>query len=143
MGELLKELKSQNAAGHSWGEIAGNLYPSEDREYMRVILYRIANDDYYPTSNKVRARLNIPLLRTVEECPDCNTVHINRCPKVEGKEIPNLNHNSIVVLVGPGDIPPGAQAIAARPCPCDQWFIPNTPTRRKCFICSPFKGKVK
>jgi hypothetical protein len=47
------------------------------------------------------------------------------------------------VVVIEGRVPAGSQAIAAEQCPCGQWFISNHPRRRKCFICSPYKRRVK
>lgn len=46
-----------------------------------------------------------------------------------------------VVVIGGGDIPPGAQVVSALRCACGQWFVPNHPRRRRCFICSPFRGR--
>lgn len=47
-----------------------------------------------------------------------------------------------VQLITDGQIPPGSQAISAKKCiDCPQWFIPNNPNRKRCFICSPFRGK--
>lgn len=44
-----------------------------------------------------------------------------------------------------GSIPDGSQSLGARQCPnekCNhQWFIPNSPRRRKCFLCSPYRSK--
>jgi hypothetical protein len=39
-------------------------------------------------------------------------------------------------------IPNGTIALKASVCHrCDQYFISNHPRRRKCFICSPFRGR--
>ncbi len=48
-----------------------------------------------------------------------------------------------VYVVTGGEVPPGAQVVSAMQCECGQWFIPNTPSRRRCFICSPYKKKRK
>jgi hypothetical protein len=45
------------------------------------------------------------------------------------------------VVVISGAVPPGSQAIAAKQCACCRWFISNHPRRKRCFICSPYKGK--
>lgn len=46
--------------------------------------------------------------------------------------------SSVVVMAG--DVPAGSQALAAMQCGCGQWFIPNHPRRKRCFVCSPYKG---
>jgi len=46
---------------------------------------------------------------------------------------------TIVVITG--EVPAGSQAIAAQRCECGQHFISNHPRRRKCFICSAYRGK--
>jgi len=38
-------------------------------------------------------------------------------------------------------IPAGAQVLMAQFCECGRAFIPNTPKRKKCFICSKYRGK--
>lgn len=49
-----------------------------------------------------------------------------------------------VLVMGGSEIPPGAQVIAtAERCDCGQWFIPNHPARRRCFICSPYRRRKK
>lgn len=48
-----------------------------------------------------------------------------------------------VYVVTGGEVPPGAQVVSASRCDCGQWFIPNAPNRRKCFICSPYKKRRK
>ena len=40
-----------------------------------------------------------------------------------------------------GEIPHGAQALGAMRCECGMPFISNHPRRRRCFICSPYRGK--
>jgi hypothetical protein len=52
-----------------------------------------------------------------------------------------LPFQSTVIVIGGGDIPDGAQVIRALQCHCGQWFVPNHPLRRQCFICGPFRGK--
>lgn len=47
------------------------------------------------------------------------------------------------VIVVLGEVPPGAQTIAARLCSCGQWFIANHPRRSHCFICRPYKESKK
>jgi hypothetical protein len=47
-------------------------------------------------------------------------------------------YHQVVVIAG-GEVPPGTQVISALQCECEQWFIPNTPNRKRCFICSPFR----
>jgi len=43
-----------------------------------------------------------------------------------------------------GAIPPGTQSRGALYCKdCGGPFIPNHPRRKKCFECSPFKGRRK
>lgn len=50
---------------------------------------------------------------------------------------------STVIVVGGASIPPGAQVVSAARCECGQWFVSNSPRRKRCFICSPFRGKGK
>jgi hypothetical protein len=44
------------------------------------------------------------------------------------------------VVAMEGEIPDGAQVIKASLCECGQYFISNHPRRKRCFICSPFRG---
>ena len=46
-----------------------------------------------------------------------------------------------VVLIGEGELPDGAQTIRAIQCSCGQWFIPNHPRRKHCFICRPYRRR--
>ena len=48
-----------------------------------------------------------------------------------------------IVIVGPGVVPPGTQVITAEQCSCGAWFIPNHPRRRRCFVCSPYRGRKR
>jgi len=50
---------------------------------------------------------------------------------------------STVVVVGGESIPDGAQVYRADVCPCGQWYISNHPRRKRCFICSPYRRRVK
>ncbi len=60
-----------------------------------------------------------------------------------GKKIRGLlglpAESSVVVMAG--EVPAGSQAVAALQCECGQWFIANHPRRRRCFVCSPYKGR--
>lgn len=40
-----------------------------------------------------------------------------------------------------GAVPDGTQVAAATRCSCGRWFVSNHPRRKRCFICSPYKGK--
>lgn len=42
-----------------------------------------------------------------------------------------------------GDIPDGTVSLGAMRCQCGQWFISNHPRRRKCFVCSPYRGRKR
>ena len=53
-----------------------------------------------------------------------------------GLEMPDAT-----VTVVSGEIPHGAQALGAMRCECGMPFISNHPRRRRCFICSPHRGK--
>ncbi|HMN11816.1 MAG TPA: hypothetical protein PKD55_05770 [Bellilinea sp.] len=46
---------------------------------------------------------------------------------------------SVVVVYGV--VPDGAQVLQAERCQCGQYFIPNHPRRRKCFMCSPYRKR--
>ena len=48
-------------------------------------------------------------------------------------------HITVVI----GHVPEGTMSIGALQCECGQWFISNSGNRRKCFMCSPYKGKKK
>ena len=48
---------------------------------------------------------------------------------------------SVVVVYG--EVPDGAQVLQAQRCQCGQFFISNHPRRMKCFICSPYRKRVK
>lgn len=143
MIELIQKANSLNDAGRSWGEIAAEMYPDRDRENTRAVLWRIVKGGYYPQNNDLRESLGLSPLKIVEACPHCGEVHISRCPHVDKSEIPMIYNNSVVVIIGDGTVPPGAQVISATMCACGQYFISNHPRRHKCFICSPFKRKVK
>ena len=60
---------------------------------------------------------------------------------LEIRSILGLDRDSPVVFVD-GRTRPRAQAVGAQRCGCGQWFVSNHPRRRKCFRCSPFRGKV-
>ena len=47
------------------------------------------------------------------------------------------------VIAVAGIIPNGSQALLANQCSCGAWFISNHPRRRKCFVCSPYRGNGK
>jgi hypothetical protein len=55
----------------------------------------------------------------------------------------NLPIAATVVVIGSGKIPDGAQVIRADLCECGQWFVSNHPSRKRCFVCSPYKRKSK
>jgi hypothetical protein len=46
-----------------------------------------------------------------------------------------------VVPMNGRQIPDGSQALMALRCDCGQYFISNHPRRRKCYKCSPYRGK--
>ena len=48
--------------------------------------------------------------------------------------------STVVVMTGE-PIPEGTQVITALRCSCGQWFVSNAPARRRCFLCSPWRGK--
>lgn len=45
------------------------------------------------------------------------------------------------ITVMDGEVPAGSQSISARRCECGEWFISNHPRRRRCFMCSPWRGR--
>jgi hypothetical protein len=76
-----------------------------------AMAFRIVRRDYEPKTNEIRGVLGLP--------PSSKVIPVN------GREIPN-----------------GTQALVAEYCiDCGQPFISNHPRRRKCFICSPYRGK--
>ena len=48
---------------------------------------------------------------------------------------------NVKLVVLTGAVPDGAQTISAIQCECGQWFIANTPRRKKCFKCNRYRGK--
>jgi len=77
--EKLLELKSSM----SWRQITDALYPDDaDKKYIRVILYRIACDNYDPKDNRMRARLGLVKRYEVYECERCGVVHTTGCGSV-------------------------------------------------------------
>lgn len=66
--------------------------------------------------------------------------HGRNVKNVEYRLILGWGISSTVVCVY-GPIPDGTQAYSAQECACGQWYISNHPCRKKCFICSPYKGK--
>ena len=58
-------------------------------------------------------------------------------PKV--RELLGLPPVTVVVVIGGGQIPEGAQVYSAEMCECGQVFVSNHPRRRKCFVCSPVR----
>lgn len=54
-----------------------------------------------------------------------------------------LPQKSMVISTGGQAIPSGAQAHHALQCRCATWFIPNHPLRKRCFDCSPYRGKIR
>lgn len=48
---------------------------------------------------------------------------------------------AVSVVVVMGEVPAGSQAISAQQCECGQWFVSNHPRRRRCFLCSPYRGR--
>lgn len=47
------------------------------------------------------------------------------------------------VVVVEGVVPAGSQAISAQQCPCGQYFISNHPRRKRCFVCSPYRRRLR
>jgi hypothetical protein len=137
MGELVKRVVALNSSGKSWGEITAELYPNERREAIRPILWRMVNDHYYPQDNRLRERLHLAPLISVEACPDCGKVHLAGCPKAEAVEVPSLHGTAVVIVVGSGNIPPGSQVLGAVCCSCGASFVSNNPRRSKCYLCAP------
>ncbi len=60
-------------------------------------------------------------------------------PGSKVREALGLPPVAVVVVIGGGQIPEGAQVISADLCECGQWYISNHPRRRKCFVCSPVR----
>jgi len=58
------------------------------------------------------------------------------------REILGLDPESPVTFVD-GQHKPRAQALDVTPCECGRYFVSNHPRRRRCFVCSPYRGKDK
>ena len=77
--EKLLDMKSRL----TWRQIVDELYPSElDKNYVRVVLYRIASDNYDPVNNYLRVRLGLVRRYIVYDCPRCGIPHTAPCGKV-------------------------------------------------------------
>jgi hypothetical protein len=80
LSELRQKLNEMTDSGKSFKTITDELYPDDlDKEQLRPYLWRIARDGYEPQNNKLRERLNLVSLKSVESCPICNTVHYPPC----------------------------------------------------------------
>jgi hypothetical protein len=63
-----------------------------------------------------------------------------------GKKMRNvlkLSPSATVVVFGEGQVPDGSQTIRALRCACGQWFIPNHPARKHCFLCHPSRSNAR
>ncbi len=89
-------------------------------------LRRIAREDY-------GGRISHAVIQRVLESFEPRDVH--------NREVLGLPAYQFVVVVTGGVIPPGAQVVSAEVCECGQWYIPNHPARKHCFICSPYKRR--
>jgi hypothetical protein len=77
----------------------------------KATVWGIANEDYDPKDAVIRAILHLPPLSTV-------------------------------TVVGPGAVPDGTQVLAARQCrDCGKPYVPNTPTRVKCYECQKVRTR--
>lgn len=52
-----------------------------------------------------------------------------------------LSITAIVIPIS-GVIPEGTLCLNALQCGCGQWYIPNHPRRRRCFVCSPARHRT-
>ena len=89
-------------------------------------LRRIAKEDY-------GGKISHAVIQRVLENFEPRDVH--------NREVLGLPAYQFVVVVTGGVIPPGAQVVSAEVCECGQWYIPNHPARKHCFICSPYKRR--
>jgi len=64
-----------------------------------------------------------------------------RIPGPKISAILGIPYSAHVSVIGGGNVPDGAQAVSATRCACGQWFISNHPCRRRCFVCSPYRGR--
>jgi hypothetical protein len=134
MAELLQAINQLRSNGLSWGGIAEKLYPFEDRDAIKPVLYRIAMEMYYPKGDKLRTRLGLPRTVMVEVCPDCGEVHLAVCPNQE----PTKLHAPSITAVTPNGctIAPGTLvSFSSKPCSvCGRSFLPRVPNA---VCCSP------
>ena len=87
--DLRKSLNALNDNGRSWSEIAKELYPYEEPDKMRLLLWKIARDGYSPKNYRTRFQLGLPLIKTMEACPNCNVVHTlgSICPQQQAVDV--------------------------------------------------------
>ena len=90
--------------------------------------------------------------REIAEMPEYQGInHATISAIARGRDPKNLHIRQILGLPLPtayitvviGHVPEGSMSLGAWRCDCGQWFIPNHPARRRCFICRPYKGKRK
>lgn len=113
--EVQKTLQNLHNDQHlSWRNIAG-LPEYEGLNFATISAIARGRD---PKSWKIRQQLSLPL-------PEAKVIMIA------------------------GDVPDGSQALTALKCPnkngkCGgQYFIPNHPLRRNCFVCSPVRSGAR
>jgi len=86
----------------------------------------------------------IALLPAYIPIPAGTLSSIAKTGKVPKKWRPRLNlpaDASVIVMYG--EIKVGSQSLGNEVCACGQPFISNHPRRKKCFMCSPYRGKRK
>ena len=109
---LIAEIQDKRDAGESYHSI-GQYYGVN-----KGIIWAILNSDYEPQDNSTRRRLGLPVSPTVNFF------------KQDEWEWVRVGMKQVQL-----------QALSVRECECGQYFIPNAPKRRKCFICTPYRSR--
>ena len=115
-------------------------------EELRALIWEVRgrNGDPRPSWSQVHAaivpeacrdQVSVALIYRVAREPEYEP----KAPEIRG--ILGLDQESPVVFVD-GKSRPKAQAVGVQRCGCGRWFVSNHPRRRKCFVCSPFRGRV-
>lgn len=129
------------------------------RTYENYYRSREHSTDSVTTSDMVRERLKslhdtsglsfrkiqqMDGFRRIPAGTICSVYHGNPVPK---KYYPDLgiddNRVVAVMVMDGGRLPESTQVISAQQCTCSQWFVPNSPRRKRCFVCSPYRKRNK
>lgn len=115
------DLKPVCTAPYTFADVKVHIKALYDQKHS---LRRIANEDY-------GGRISHAVIQRVLDNFEPRDAH--------NRDALGLPAYQFVVVVTGGVIPPGAQVVSAEVCECGQWYIPNHPARKHCYICRPYK----